>query len=178
MSSSITVAVSGKSGCGNSTVSRIVAGELGLKLINYTFKDLASDMGVSFDRMCLLAEQDSRHDLHLDRTQLKLAVAGNCVLGSRLAIWLLGNADAKVYLYAPLEIRAARISERESTEYERTLDETKNRDRRDRTRYERLYGIDIDRYDHADIVIDATQGDPDALAETIVGFVREKTSVF
>jgi len=43
----IRIAISGKSGCGNSTVSRIVATRLGLRVVNYTFKDLARDRGMS-----------------------------------------------------------------------------------------------------------------------------------
>jgi cytidylate kinase len=37
----IKIAISGKSGCGNSTVSRIVANRLGLRLVNYTVRALA-----------------------------------------------------------------------------------------------------------------------------------------
>ena len=83
------VAISGKSGCGNTTVSRLVAARLGLRVINYTFKDLARDKGMSFDEICILAESDPQYDLTIDKMQVKLALEGGCVLGSRLAIWLL-----------------------------------------------------------------------------------------
>ncbi len=61
------IAISGKSGCGNSTVSRLVASQLGLRVVNYTFKDLARDRGMSFEEICILAETDSQYDLTIDR---------------------------------------------------------------------------------------------------------------
>ena len=45
------MAISGKSGCGNTTVSRLVADRLGLIVINYTFKNLAQDKGMSFEEI-------------------------------------------------------------------------------------------------------------------------------
>ena len=35
------IAISGKSGCGNTTVSTLLSEKLGIKLINYTFRTLA-----------------------------------------------------------------------------------------------------------------------------------------
>jgi cytidylate kinase len=102
------IAISGKSGCGNSTVSRIVARRLGLRVINYTFKDLARDRGVSFDEICRLAETDSQYDLTIDRMQVELAREDGFVLGSRLAIWLLREHAFTVYLHASLATRARR----------------------------------------------------------------------
>ena len=82
------IAISGKSGCGNTTVSRLVAARLGLRVVNYTFKDLARDRGMTFEEVCRLAETDPQYDLTIDRMQVQLADQGGCVLGSRLAIWL------------------------------------------------------------------------------------------
>ena len=87
------IAISGKSGCGNSTVSRIVADRLGLRLVNYTFRALAAERGISFDEVRRQAEEDSSLDVYLDKRQVELAREGDCVLGSRLAVWLLDDAD-------------------------------------------------------------------------------------
>ncbi len=172
MSSRIMIAVSGKSGCGNTSVSRIIADTLGLRLINYTFHDMARERGISFEQMCLLAEQDSQYDLHVDRTQVRFASQGDCVLGSRLAIWLLKDADLKAYLDAPLEVRALRIAGREGLDYQPTLKATAERDERDKLRYSRLYNIDTDQYEFADIVVDAVAGDQYYLADLIIRHLR------
>ena len=162
------IAISGKSGCGNSTVSRIVASRLGLRVVNYTFKDLARDRGMSFDEVCREAEKDPEYDYTIDRMQVALAGEGGCVLGSRLAIWLLRGSALTVYLQAGLEARAERISRREGIPLPEALADTTARDKRDHDRYLRLYGYDVDRWDFADLVVDAEALDQEAVAARIV----------
>ena len=130
------IAISGKSGCGNTTVTKLVAGALGFRVINYTFRSMAEEMDISFEELCALAEKDDSYDLRLDRKQVQLAKEGCCVLGSRLAIWLLkSEADLTVFLDASLEVRATRISRREGGTAADVLEKTIARDRRDHERY-------------------------------------------
>lgn len=163
------IAISGKSGCGNTTVTGLVAEKLGFRVINYTFRTMAEEMGISFEELCALAEKDDGYDLKLDEKQLSLAKEGNCVLGSRLAIWLLKNeADLSVFLDASLEVRSQRIAKREGGTPAEILEKTVARDRRDHERYQRIYGIDNDNYSFADLVIDTAQKDQYAVAERIL----------
>lgn len=172
MSSDLRIAISGKSGCGNSTVSRRVADRLGLPMINYTFKDLARENGMTFEEVCRKAEEGPEFDYLIDRMQVEMAGKGPCVLGSRLAIWLLRETAFTVYLAAPPETRAARIAVREGIPYAISLERMNARDARDRERYLRLYDWDIDRYDFARLVVDAGSLDPEAITDLIVGAVR------
>ncbi|MFP4114406.1 MAG: (d)CMP kinase [Spirochaetota bacterium] len=174
------IAISGKSGCGNSTVTQKVADRLGYRRINYTFKDIAKEEGVSFERLCEMAEHDSRWDIRLDKKQVEMAGRGDSVLGSRLAIWLLDDADLRVYLDAPPEVRASRIQRRnienheKPTSYETVLTQTVERDQRDHDRYLRLYGIDNDNFGFADLLIDASELSADEIADRIVAATRER----
>jgi cytidylate kinase len=162
------VAISGKSGCGNTTVSRLVAERLGLRMVNYTFKNLAKERGVTFEEICILAETDPQYDLTVDRMQVKLAEDGACVLGSRLAIWLLREIAFTVYLSASLEVRAGRIARREGKDLAKALRETEARDKRDHDRYARLYGYDVNTYEFASLVVDAGTLGQDEVAREIV----------
>jgi cytidylate kinase len=157
MSNELKIAISGKSGCGNTTVSRLLAKRLSLRLINYTFHDMARERGISFEELCRRAETDNHYDLHLDRHQVELASLESCVLASRLAIWLLKEAQLKVYLYASPEVRAGRIAGRENQPLAQALEELRVRDDRDHQRYLRLYGIDIDDYHFADLVVNTEE---------------------
>jgi cytidylate kinase len=168
MSNEVRIAVSGKSGCGNTTVSRILAERLGVRLINYTFHDMAAERLMSFEQLCLLAEQDFQYDRYLDRHQVELAMEGSCVLASRLAIWLLEEADLKVYLYASARVRSRRIAEREKIPRRQSLKDIEARDARDRNRYLKLYGIDIDEYEFADLVVDTERGDQYYVVQRII----------
>lgn len=172
--SEVRVAISGKSGCGNSTVSRRLAERLGIRLINYTFHTMADEQGVTFGEMCRMAESDDQWDRYLDQKQVDRAMEESCVLGSRLAIWVLTAADLRVYLTASEAVRARRIHRREGGDLAEVQAATAERDRRDHARYLRLYNIDTESYGFADLVIDTEQHDPDSIVDLIVGTLRER----
>ena len=45
------IAISGFSGCGNTTVSKMTADLMGMDFINYTFRSLAEEDGISFEEV-------------------------------------------------------------------------------------------------------------------------------
>ena len=171
----IKIAISGKSGCGNSTVSKITAEKLGLKMINYTFRSIAEEKGMDLGELCRLAETDPSWDHLLDRKQIELASTGDCVLGSRLAVWILADADLRVFLDAPPEVRAGRIHKREGGSYEDISQKTLQRDKRDHERYLRLYNIDNEKYDFVDLVIDTSLFTPEEIVRQIASRAAEIT---
>ena len=169
------IAISGKSGCGNTTVSNMVSEALGFVMINFTFRTLAAEQGIEFWEFCKLAEQNEEHDLEVDRRQVEMALAvENCVLGSRLAIWMLKEADLKVYLTATTEERAKRVLKREGGLFSERLEQTTQRDKKDSARYERLYGIDNSDTSIADLVIDTTDLQPQDVAALIIAEAKKK----
>ncbi len=175
MSSDLRIAISGKSGCGNTTVSHLLASRLGLRVINYTFKDLAREKGMSFEELRRRAEVDPQYDLTIDQIQVRRAMEGACVLGSRLAIWLLRESAFTVHLEASLPVRAGRIARREGMAFEKALADTETRDREDRERYLKLYGYDIDQYAFASLVIDTERFGAEQVVEEIMAGVSRLT---
>ena len=171
----LVITISGKSGCGNSTVSRMVAERLGLRHINFTLRDLARERGLSFEQLWERANYDQSVDHDLDRRLMELAADGGCVLGTRLAIWLIEDRDLSVYLEATQQTRAARIASREVMSYGAALTATDQRDRRDRNRYLRLYDIDIDDASQADLVVDTEELDEHAVVGKIVEALRARS---
>ncbi len=155
----IHIAISGKSGCGNTTVSRMLAERLNLKLVNYTFRSIAEEDGLDFQEVCRLAEEDTSYDRRVDKRQVELAREGSSVLGSRLAIWMLEEARLKVFLTGSPEVRAGRITRREGGDIKTQIEMTTRRDRRDHQRYKSLYGIDNNIYDFADLIINTDKLD-------------------
>ena len=164
------IAISGKSGCGNTTVSRLLADKLELDFINFTFRSLAEERGLDLKEVLSLAAKDEKWDREVDTRQVELArKSSGCVLGSRLAIWMLEEADLKVFLTATEETRARRIQEREGGDLKTIAEFTAERDKQDRTRYLRIYGIDNDDYSFADLVIDTDFLNPNEIMEIIIG---------
>ncbi|MCR5189572.1 MAG: AAA family ATPase [Treponema sp.] len=168
------VAISGKSGCGNTTVSGLLAEKLGIKLINYTFRQLAAEKGMTLAQVIEAAKNDDSYDKYVDKHQVELALEEPCVLGSRLAIWMLKEADLKVYLFASDETRASRVYNREGGDLQAIKDFTAMRDREDTGRYKAFYGIDNNDYSFVDIVIDVNDKSPEEIVNIILGKLAEK----
>ncbi|ADY13607.1 (d)CMP kinase [Sphaerochaeta globosa] len=163
------IAISGKSGCGNTTVSQLVAENLGYPMINFTFRTLSEEKGIEFWTFCKMAEESDEFDLEVDKRQVEMALAQpDCVLGSRLAIWMLKQADLKVYLTASSIERARRITQREGGTLSERLEQTQMRDANDSARYLRLYNIDNSDTTVADLVIDTSELEPEQIAALIV----------
>ena len=173
MKENIKIAVSGRSGCGNTTVSKMIADALGLRFINFTFRTLAQERGVDLKKILELAAENDDIDKEVDTRQVQLALMnGGCVLGSRLAIWMLKEADLKVYLDASAETRAQRILNREGGSLEEIATFTAERDRQDHGRYKRIYNIDTDDYSFADLIIDAGKYDPQQITDLILERIK------
>ena len=173
----VKIAISGKSGCGNTTVSRLVADALGLRFINFTFRSLAQERGMDFKEVLAMAAKDDFWDKEVDTRQVMLArEEGGCILGSRLAIWMLPEADLKVFLTARPETRAKRIQTREKGDIEEVAAFTAARDKQDWERYMRIYKIDNDNYSFADLVIDTDDTGPQEITERIITEVKRKIS--
>lgn len=161
------IALSGKSGCGNTTVGRLVAEKTNYHFINYTFRNLAQEWDVSLAEVANQAKNNPDIDRLIDTKQTELARSENSVLSSRLAIWMLPEALLKVYLFAGEEVRISRILKREGGDLKIKKSETLKRDEEDSRRYQSLYGIRVDDYGFADIIINTENFIPEEIASII-----------
>mgnify|MGYP004682955905 CR=1 FL=1 len=173
----VRVAISGKSGCGNTTVSTLLAEKLGVKLINYTFRQLAAEKGLTLAQVIENARTDDSYDIFVDNHQVELARAEPCVLGSRLAIWMLKEADLKVYLFANDETRAKRILNREGGDLQKIKDFTAMRDSEDTRRYKKIYNIDNNDYSFSDLIIDTAKFNPEQIVELIIAELKKRNLI-
>jgi cytidylate kinase len=169
------IAVSGKSGCGNTTVCGLLAARIGCRCVNFTFRNLAAERGMSLEEVLRAAACDDAWDRELDERQLAMArEEGSCVLGSRLAVWMLAEADVKVCLAADGQTRARRIMGREGGDFASVEAFTRERDRQDSARYRRLYGIDNDDFSAADLVVNAGRFAPEKIVDIIMAALPKK----
>lgn len=149
------IAMSGHSGCGNTTATNNVGKALNLNIMNFTFRDLAVELEVNFEDLHREAPNNFIYDYLTDLTCIRAALNGKIIVGTRLAAWLV-DADLRIWLNASLEARASRINRRESeknSSYEAVLYKTLKRDEQNRKRYLKLYGIDINDHSDFDVTI-------------------------
>jgi putative cytidylate kinase len=171
------VAISGKSGCGNTTISSLLASKLSIPCVNYTFKNLGAELGLTMKEIMEKAKTDFSFDRTVDTRQIELANKSSCILASRLAIWLLKNADLKVYLYASSDKRAKRIHLREGGDFEVLKTFTEIRDNEDTKRYKELYSIDNNDYSFVDLLIDTDDLNPEQIVTIITDNLLEKSLI-
>ena len=173
----VRIAISGKSGCGNTTVSTMLSKKLGIKLVNFTFRQLAQEKGLTLAQVIENAKTDDSYDITVDTRQVELAKSESSVLGSRLAIWVLKEADLKVYLYASDQTRAQRIFNREGGDIEEIKKFTAMRDGEDSRRYQKLYQIDNNDYEFADLIIDTAKYNPKQIVKIICRELKKRKLV-
>lgn len=167
------IAIAGPIGVGKSTVARLVAQALGYRYISggEVFREVARQRGISVTEVNKLAEQDPSLDRELDRRQRELAQQGDSVVESRLSGWMV-DADLKVWLKAPVDVRAERVAGREGQPVAAAREELMERERSEWARYKETYGIDVDDLSPYQLVIDTTMWSAEAIAEALVAMAR------
>lgn len=150
-------------------MARGLAERLGIPCVSAggVFRELATRRGVSVVELNRMAEGDPSIDRDLDRLQSELARSGPCVVESRLAGWMI-EADFKVWLDAPLEVRAARVAGREGEDVGGAREELLVRERSEWSRYKALYGIDLADRAPFDLIVDTSRWNPEVIVETLV----------
>jgi len=155
------ITVSGPPGSGKSTTAAALAERFGLEHTSGgdIFRGLADEKDISLAELNSRAESDPAIDRDLDRRLHEIATdADDLVLESRLAGWLSGDhADFRVWLDAPVTVRAERIAEREDKAVDVAREETIEREASEAQRYLDYYDIDIEDLSIYDVVLNTAR---------------------
>ncbi len=150
------VAISGLAGAGKSSLARELAKALNFKLfsVGAFFRELAKEAGMSIEEYMKVAKEE----LHkkVDSKVKELAKEGGWVLEGRLTCIMAGKHAYKIFLKAPVEVRAARIAGRENISLEEAIRLIRERDRIDVENYRKIYGIYVLNMGYYDLVFDNT----------------------
>lgn len=141
------VTISGTPGSGTTTVAAAIADRFGLVHLNAgdRFRRLAKRKGMTVDELNRLAERDEAVDRELHRRIVEEAEAtDDLVFESRYSSRSLDDVDVRIWLDAPLRVRARRVADREGIATEEAVDRIETRERSVRDRSERYYGFDVD----------------------------------
>ncbi|MFQ3283479.1 MAG: cytidylate kinase [Natronomonas sp.] len=170
------ITISGPAGSGKSTVAAGLAERLGSEHISGgdIFREVAAERDLTPLELNKLAEDEDSIDRDLDRRQRELAAErDDLVLESRLAGWMAGDhADFRIWLDAPLDIRAERIADREDKAVGTAREETVERADSEALRYQEYYDIDIDELDIYDLALNTARFSPGAVLDVVITAVE------
>ena len=166
------ICISGLSGSGKNSVGEEVAKLLTLRVVNPTFKTIAAKQKMSLMDFHKKAEKEHSIDKQFDAHLISDAARGNCVVTTWLGPWMVKDADIRVWLYAPREVRAKRVAGRDAMSHEQALAHITDRDESNRHRYNEVYRINI--YDHSgfELVINTEKFRPAQSAQIIAAAAR------
>ncbi len=158
----LVITVSGLAGSGTTTLCRNLARYYGFKHIyaGLIFRQMAKEMGMTLHEFQEYAELHPEIDREVDRRQVEAAEECNVVIEGRLAGWMVKRADLKIWLDAPMRVRAERVARREGTTVEEAFMAIAEREKGNRKRYLNLYGIDVEDLSIYDLIIDTSKWGP------------------
>lgn len=167
------IAIAGFGGSGKTTLGNVLAQKLGYSLISPSFKDLAAKEGIPLMKFQKKAEKDASIDLKFDQYLKEEAKKGNCVITTWLGPWMV-DADLRVWLFAPLEVRANRVAERDGISISDAKKQLIRREKQNRKRYLKLYKIDIFDTSVFDISFNSGKFSPEEMAKIILKIIEIK----
>jgi cytidylate kinase len=166
------ITISGLTGSGKNTLGELLAKSLGYRLICPTFKDLAAKEGITLMEFQEKAEKDPDIDKKFDAI-LREQATGDCVVTTWLGPWIV-DADVRIKVIAPIEVRAKRTGLRDSMSEKEAIKHVKERDERNRKRYKKIYGIDIDQEEKFDACLNSGIYKPEELERMALAIIDTK----
>ncbi|MFH0831400.1 MAG: cytidylate kinase family protein [archaeon] len=167
------ISISGTPGSGKTTLANFLSGKLRMKeyLVGEMVRKIAEKKGISIVALDKKAVSDRAIDREIDKIHLKLKNKDNFIIDSRVAFKFFPKS-LKIFLYCSPAVAAKRIfeskRETERMNLKKTLQEVRQRNRLDRLRYKKYYGIDLDYAGNYDIIVDTSRMIINEMCNTIL----------
>ncbi|RLJ04359.1 MAG: cytidylate kinase [Candidatus Aenigmatarchaeota archaeon] len=149
----VVVTISGPTGSGKSTIAKLLAKKLGVDYysIGDFFRQKAKEAGMDVKEFTEKAPKEFHleADSHVD----ELSKKGNIVIEGRLVGYMASHADYRIYLTAPLEVRAKRIAGRNNISLQEARKRVVEREKEHKRIFKEVYGLDLERLDIYDLVL-------------------------
>ena len=149
------ITIGGLAGTGTTTAAQLLSEKMGIDYISagYVFREMAREHNMSVLEFSAFAEGNDDIDKEIDKRQAELAKsADNLIVEGRLSAYFV-EADLKLWLVTPFDIRSSRIAERESKSVDVASEEIISREKSEALRYKDIHNIDISNMSIYDLII-------------------------
>ncbi|MCR5025947.1 MAG: AAA family ATPase [Methanobrevibacter sp.] len=164
------ITIGGLAGTGTTTAAELLSEKLDIPYISagFVFREMAREKGMSVLEFSEFAEGNDDIDKEIDKRQAELAKSSdNLIVEGRLSAYFV-EADLKLWLVTPFDVRSSRIAERESKSVEVAREEIITRENSEALRYMDIHNIDIKNMDIYDLIINTGTFNPEKVLEIIL----------
>ena len=168
------ITIGGLAGTGTTTVTELLSEKLDIPSISSgsIFRQMAKERGMSVLEFSEFAENNKDIDIEIDNRQCEIAKSSeNLIIEGRLSAYFV-EADLKVWLITPFDVRSARIADREDKSIDLAMDEIKIRENSEALRYKDIHDIDISSMDIYALVINSGKFLPEEIASIIINTLQ------
>lgn len=165
------ITIGGLAGTGTTTTAELLSEKLNIPYISagFVFREMAAEKGMSVLEFSEFAEGNDDIDKEIDRRQAEKAKSSdNLIVEGRLSAFFVDNADLRVWLVTPFDVRSKRISDREQKSVDVAKNEIIVREESEALRYMEIHNIDISNMDIYDIIINTDTFNPEKVSEIII----------
>ena len=164
------ITIGGLAGTGTTTLAQVLSEKLNVPYISagFIFREMAAERGMSVLEFSEFAEGNDEIDKEIDKRQAEKAKStDNLILEGRLSAFFFDNADLRICLMTPFDVRSKRIAEREDKSVDVAKSEIIIREESEVLRYKEIHNIDISNMEIYDLIINTDSFDPESISEII-----------
>ena len=168
------ITVGGLAGTGTTTTAEGLSEKLNIPYISAgsVFREMAAERGLTVLEFSEFAEGNDDIDKEIDRRQAEIAESSdNLIVEGRLSAHFV-DADLRLWLVTPFDVRSQRIAERESKSVDVAKNEIIIREKSEALRYMDIHNIDINNMDIYDLIINTDTFDPDKVTGIILTILK------
>ena len=165
------ITIGGLAGTGTTTTAEGLSEKLNIPYISAgsVFREMAAEKGMTVLEFSEFAEGNDDIDKEIDKRQAEKAkLAENLIIEGRLSAFFVENADLRICLMTPFDVRSKRIAQREEKSVEIAKEEIITREKSEALRYKEIHNIDISNMEIYDLIVNTDSFDPESISEIII----------
>ncbi|MBR3112726.1 MAG: AAA family ATPase [Methanobrevibacter sp.] len=165
------ITIGGLAGTGTTTLAEVLSEKLNVPYISagFIFREMAAERGMTVLEFGEFAEGNDDIDKEIDKRQAEKAKsAENLIVEGRLSAFFVDNADLRICLMTPFDVRSKRIAQREDKSVEIAKEEIITREKSEALRYKEIHNIDISNMEIYDLIVNTDSFDPESISEIII----------